>query len=108
MRACQQEIFALVAIAVAEVQKKMHTLRTQFLKEKRKRSKGKSGAGLDDVLSKWKFFDELNFLHDCINTATMQTLTNMPDTLVSVYLLSFLQINTYTQQCVISHNFLQL
>ena len=69
MRACQQEIFAHVAITVAEVQKKMHPLWTQFLKEWHKRSKGKSGAGLDDVQS--KFFDELNFLHDYINTATM-------------------------------------
>ena len=88
MRACQQEIFAHVAIAVAEVQKQMHHLWTQFLKERRKRSKCKSGAGLDDVQS--KFFDELNFLHDYINTATMQALINMPHTLVSVYLPSFL------------------
>jgi Alcohol dehydrogenase transcription factor Myb/SANT-like len=59
---------------VGEVQKKIHSLRTQFVKEC-KRVKGKSGAGTDDA-ARWKYHQSLLFLHDFVSVAS-STLSNL-------------------------------
>ena len=97
-------------IPVSGVQKKVHTLSTQFVKEWRKRGKGKSGAGVEDSqATKWKFFDELLFLSDYVNVSAVSTLSNMPHSSVMVYLLSVFivfihqRMHTVTDSCTRTH-----
>lgn len=47
----------------AEIQRKLHNLRTQFNQEIKKVKKRKSGDGVDDLYkSSWEYFDALKFL----------------------------------------------
>lgn len=50
-----------------EVEKKWRALRTQYTRERQKKKK-KSGDGADDVyISKWMYFERLNFLDDYVS-----------------------------------------
>ena len=55
-------------IEATEVKVRLKKLRTQFLQEKKKLLKRKTGSGADEVKStKWKWFSALSFLSDSIN-----------------------------------------
>ena len=91
----------MCGVAESEIQKKIHTLRSQFVKESRKR--GKSGSGLDEV-KKWKFFDVLRFLQPFIQTSTSSsTLSNLlpecPEA-VSVFLILFSRVSSRVYVCI--------
>ncbi|KAK5646019.1 hypothetical protein RI129_004483 [Pyrocoelia pectoralis] len=59
-----QRISQVMECSIAEVEKKLHNLRSQYMREKTKIEKSKkSGAGAKDVyVPKWLFFSLLSFL----------------------------------------------
>ena len=77
-----------VGVAVTEVQKKIHNLRSQFLNStKNIQNKGKSGAGVEDV-KKWKFFNAMQFLAPFVGrNVSTSTITNFSRESVSAFLL---------------------
>ena len=61
---------------VKEVEKKLRAIRVQYVCEKQKSRKRKTGDGLEDVyISKWIHFKQLEFLNDHI-TPKNNTLSN--------------------------------
>ena len=62
----------------------MHTLRTQFSKEKNKQ-KNKSGSAADSVMIRWKYFEQLVFLQDSVQlSAKRQSNLSVPQESVSI------------------------
>ena len=73
-------IFCVMVIhidLVKEVEKKLRSIQVQYVREKQKSRKRKTGDGLEDVyISKWIHFKQLEFLNDHItpknNTSNLQ------------------------------------
>lgn len=63
------------SVTSAEINRKLHNLRTQMNNERRKIKKKKSGDGVDDVVftSNWEFFNSLKFLIGGMTCSDTQT-----------------------------------
>ncbi|CAF4925402.1 unnamed protein product [Pieris macdunnoughi] len=77
------DIAAELHISQKEVETKMHILRSQFSREKKKNKTSKrTGSGSEEVIkSKWQWFESLQFLLCCATTSgtsdTMGTFQNL-------------------------------
>ena len=70
--------------AVIDVEKKWKYLRNQYGDEVKKTNTSKSGMGADETyITKRKFFNALNFLHDHVKLVVGKTTTKLD---VQVYL----------------------
>lgn len=90
--------------SVEEVNKKIHNLRTYFLKEVKQEEKVRSGAGAHEkYVSKWAYFKSLQFLRP--STEKRQTLSSLSDSsMVSFQMLLILCI----YQCHRNHGIILL
>ena len=60
-------IIIFQSCTAGEIDKKIKNLRTQYIREKGKRRKRKSGDGVKDVYEpKWAYFKSLQFLDDFV------------------------------------------
>lgn len=78
------------SVSIAEINRKLHNLRTQMNNEVRKIKKKKSGEGADDVVftSNWEFFDSLKFLIGGMTCSESQT--NLVSTITFINLSLYL------------------
>lgn len=85
-----ERIAGCMECSVGEVEKKLHNLRSQYLREKTKIEKSKkSGAGTSDVyVSKWQYFSALGFLSTSTERMAHTSSINLVSEQNNIYILT--------------------